>query len=247
MLERSIRSVDGTLATPLYEFEHAHTDSTLSLVGTIHIGTSTYYEDIQAYAQDRQAAGSAVHYELVNKADDAALKAAGPEVADSVIALRNFGDFFTAICDKLDLVHQTDGITYADSWENHDANELELAQLLGAEAVRKLVQANESLTQLSDSRPDFTAKFLKAVLRTLPVMCLTQDMLPRSQAKRTLVDYRNTIALKAVARTLADDPDRDITMIWGAGHVPGLRKGLERQGYQARRVRWLGAFSLRGR
>lgn len=59
------------------------------------------------------------------------------------------------------------------------------------------------------------------------------------------LEYRNALQLEAVRRQNLIEPDRDIVMLWGAGHVVGLDVGVKDLGYEHTSVEWLTAFPLK--
>jgi hypothetical protein len=244
MIEQPSRVIQGTLATPLYEFVHETTDSTIALVGTIHLGTPGYFANIQRYVEAREIAGSDTHFEGVRRVDDAILRASMPELADDVIAMRQAMGFIEPMAKDLGLIHQRAGIQHKENWENHDVNELELARMLGPEAIRKIVKSDRDLED-SSIDTDLRRKISLFSFRMLPAISTLQTVLPINRYRRNVVQHRNSVALSAVADAIAEDPDRHITMIWGANHVPGIRKGLEMLGYRSSPAYWVGAFSVK--
>jgi hypothetical protein len=88
---------------------------------------------------------------------------------------------------------------------------------------------------------------MRGITRAMPTLSILKDLgiIGDKHLDKIIVDHRNDVALNAVRETLDKDPDQDIALLWGAGHIPGLKSGLEQLGYRTTTRRWLGAFALK--
>ncbi len=222
------------------------TGSTIGFVGMIHAGNQEYYDDIAEYLRGAEKRGSVVHYEGVKKAVE------GDELPEEWVeeAAEAFGQALPAdliIRHVRDAKKQREALAYQDHWQNHDVSMHEVVQRLGSEVVSEFVKDAGSISKAeSEFGPEKFGKFLRKVLLALPTLAPLKDLLKLGDRRMhdVIVTYRNEVALRAVRRQIAAEPGRDITLLWGAGHGPGVIKGLERLGYRKLGTTWLNALTV---
>lgn len=225
--------VTGEVQTPIVEFTHSETASKVGLIGAVHIGRQGYYNAINGYIDERTSEGAIVHYEKVtrgNLRDKDNLSALERRV------LRHPANSPTQIlAAKLGLRFQLDALDYTSSWEKHDASWEEILSQVDSS------QASEFIT-----RP-WTVPLLKVLpIRTfraplrLALRSIVGEEVNETPDKFSII--RESVAITAVTNHHEHHPDREVLMLWGAGHVPALSQGLTDKGYEQQQTHWLTAF-----
>lgn len=247
-LERVMRVRSKTIQTPIWDFRHNSTDSRISLVGMMHVGEQSYYDAVAEHVATTEDQGSVVHYELVKKPVNDG-QAMLPEItADMASYLEDMRVPVDLVMQHFDVVKQIDALEYKPHWENHDTSTEELVAMLGPKGLEDMVESIRKIKKLNEENPELTGKVLKRAFRFLPLITWLGNFIEDDEQEKrqdaVIIHHRNNIAIKAVEERIAEEPDRGVTMLWGANHLPGIRQGLERSGYRRTGVQWLGAFSL---
>jgi predicted double-glycine peptidase len=247
-----LRVKEGVMYTPVYEFDHPVTKSNVALAGAIHIGEPPYYQTITDYLLRQEGAGAEIHYEMVKPPTEHE-QASYSDVVLAAAELQGGLRFvFELMADSLDAVHQKDAVAYQASWHNYDISVTEIIRLLGDENAQELIQKLKELEQSfqkikENISADTLQLLMRGITRAMPTLSILKDLgiIGDKHLDKIIVDHRNDVALNAVRETLDKDPDQDIALLWGAGHIPGLKSGLEQLGYRTTTRRWLGAFALK--
>ncbi len=240
------RVVDGVFQTPLCEFDHPATGSSIGFAGMVHIGDPQYFDVVEDYVTRREVAGSLVHYERMMPPTAEELVESGLDPA----LVERFGTgvegTFNFLGKRLGLRFQLDSMQYGEAWENHDIPRLELMRLLGAKGVERFTEKGEKLVDLEDKiGSDLTLKIMSGTLRHISLVSMLSKLSPKNRREdRIVTDRRNEVALLAIDEALRREPERDITLLWGAMHLPGIGKGLRQRGYKLNSTQWLNAFTL---
>ncbi len=235
------------IMTPIQTYEHPEFHDRALLIGMIHMGRPDYYEHIQAFVDEHEKNGAAVHYELVGFADSKAVQSVSHINRLKLHLEQEFdgmlGDFGRAIFQGdnasvfdagVDHVSQA-ALTYRQSWENHDTDDLDIARhqklvaLLGRYAVMRLVK----LAMHSRSVRSAIEETARRTLLELP--SADQDKAEKPSPldpSSVLIDYRNEIALTALDRHFERTPGSELVLIWGVGHLAGIGAGLVERGFE---------------
>jgi hypothetical protein len=234
------------LQAPVCEYERDDTGSNIALVGMIHVGSQEYFDRIGAYVGHREAAGAAVHYELT-KPFTPEEREQHPEYSGLDLELKQAMLGNIALFSRpFNLVYQTKALRYSPEWQNHDMSALEIIDSLGIDEVRKTIENAKRIQQAEIfNDTDMLRLAVHGAFRLVPLVSAVRRLRGKDKTQEVIVDRRNAVALAAVRNTLGADPAADLTLIWGAGHLPGLGKGLQQMGYELRRKAWVNAFSLR--
>jgi hypothetical protein len=243
MLRKSIRNRDGFLQTPLGEFWHAETGSSIAIVGAMHIGSSPYYDELSEYLLNAEEKGAEIHYEGIkesNESNQAEVKKAA-ELSDSLKVV------FEISADLFNAVKQRDEVRYSESWKNHDISIGELITLMGEERVQKIINDVKEIEKIHDEHPKLTEFILQRALSLMPTIGWLGEVgiIGNKHDRSVIITHRNNVALEAVRARINEEPEQDIALFWGAGHFDGLKKGIEAFGYRMYAKRWLGALSLK--
>jgi hypothetical protein len=227
------------LTTPLKEFTHRRHGSRVTLVGMVHAAQAGYYNQVQRLVAERENGGAVVHYEKVKKTPPEQLRHQSPIQRKKLEWLRNFVEnAHLLVADTLHLPRQQDALTLHDSWENHDAVDVEIVKRLNGVSFTAQQLAFRGLFSLINkgteaSRYDLMVKNLKekAALPDDYSLGIVGSLMMAGMSG-PILDYRNGIALNAIDQRTDTNPETDFVLIWGAGHLPGLGQGLAERGYE---------------
>lgn len=221
------------VTTEIIDFEHTETKSRLSLVGAIHIAEPQYYGRLQKEISDRQGDDGLVHFEGIGKPTEEELADASWTDRKKILLLRGYLEsMYGTLKTFPGLQYQKEGIDYHLDWERHDLTALEMVRelpislLLAQRAIisgimyglekfpEVRVVAAESLSKLEESRERKRSKLLHD-----------------DAYEAIVITRRNEHALGAVARAISLEPDQNLTLLWGQGHLAGLAEGAVDLGY----------------
>jgi hypothetical protein len=217
-------------------YRHPETGSRIDLIGVVHFAEQQFYDKIQEFIDEREESGAVIHFESTKRATPEEYKAAPPQVRRNIRRIRKIHKGFKFMSDRLGLVPQKQGLNYRQTWENHDATELDIAARLNPRSLGKYALLSRGLSVVGNVLPpDMMHYFLVAGLST-PDEELSK---PKRPTKKYIEDknavirtYRNEVALAAVDAQLGREPGSDIALLWGGGHVADLGKGLEARHYR---------------
>ncbi len=226
------------VSTPVHEYTHPEFENQITLMGMIHIAQESYYRSVQEMIAGHEAGGAIVHYEGVKdvRPSTADIPEAHIEKADRLKAVMSsiYGWF-----ENSGLSLQTEVLEYSEDWENHDSTLIELAGRMSNLSSRRLSRFIGFYDHLfEDMKPEqqqkLVLKFAQAMERGLSKdrQMGWASRLLLGNLKGPILDYRNDIALAALDEASAADPESDFVLVWGAGHLRGLGKGLVKRGYQ---------------
>jgi hypothetical protein len=225
-----LRRRRSDLLTPVRDYVHRDSGRRVTVVSTMHIGEADYYARLRDVVTDREACGATVQCEgsslLVTNEDREAAAGAAREALDARSRL-------------LDLTRQTapllgwtfclDAMPVADTWQIVDISEVEVIERNGAEVILRHARRASLLLDL----PDGDAKAVHRFRLMASVGLRAAARVSRSDRERratptdaVVLHYRTEVALTGL-----DDTDRDVVLIWGGRHLPGLDAGLVDRGY----------------
>jgi hypothetical protein len=148
--------------------------------------------------------------------------------------------------DYLGWVQQRVPLADAPSWRNVDMTDLEVTRRarLGDLDGERTLEHRTRLAVLSDQGMGaglaivarLSAADRLALLHRLSRMVLGGDAARR--VDDVLVGERNQLLLAALPS------DKDVVLVWGAGHLPGLAAGLRAAGYRRQATEWVNVGTL---
>jgi len=234
------------------------------LVGAVHIGSRTFYSDIQAVLDQADC----VLFEGVSES---------PDDFKRDPASRKKDHLYTKVADALGLITQFEGIDYRrQHFANADLSPRQMLDLLEADIAR----GGEAAVAAKAAKEQFGAmtKMMKGggsgmsgmminlmlgVIERSPKMRATlllslASVDPESEPGmglggkggarlgRLILDDRNVAAIEAIRGQVSDlGPGRTVAVFYGAAHLRGLEDALIRQlGYVPAETRWLTAFEV---
>lgn len=238
-----------SIKTPILTYEHTERGNRVDLVGMIHVAEPAYYEAIQGFVDRRAHEGAVVHYEGVKRVSKEQFRQAPRQVrqnaALSRMALR---DLYHMVSDVDGLVHQGKGITYRKEWKNNDATILDQGASMSRLAVDSLYASTRILKLVNRVvGKEMMHQLLRESLRGID----ESDGKPRgirrigaASREDFVIRKRNEIAIAALDEELHDNPDTDVLLMWGAGHLPGMSHEVENRGFVQTDEQYLTAIHM---
>ena len=231
-----------SLQTALIHLRHRQTGRRVSLMAMIHIGEARYYARLNEIIAEHEGL---VLFEGLGQLTGEEVAALTPDERKVYEAIAPLTEAYRRLAAALDLVAQPDALTKPGTdWLRAD---LPLQRLLTLWAERRLplLPAMDAASRVLDS--PLLKRGTRLLLLQEPLILgafrLLRGWSPQiGRLSALLVDERNTAALAVFDATPAD---RDVLLIYGAGHVPGLLVELERRGYRERARDWFTAHTER--
>ena len=246
----------GELQTAITSYENDG-GVNLELVAAIHIGESEYYQELNAYFENRDS----VLYELVAEAEDRptpnTVAKGGPSLGFVQQMLAGF----------LNLSFQLNQIDYSVSnFQHADMTPTQLREVMQSKNENffsmflSLALAQMAAEQSSDS--DTLSSFsLLAVTRALVAedqanafkylfaeeLGRTGGVLvgPALEQQLTILGDRNRVALDVLVDTLRQATATRISLFYGAAHMPGLEREItDSLGFKKLDQTWLTAWKI---
>ncbi|GIF01107.1 hypothetical protein [Paractinoplanes rishiriensis] len=222
-----LRVTGDRLQTPIRHYIHPSTGRRVTLIATMHFGDPAYFTGLRETIALLTAGGAAAHCE-----GSILLPCDAPEVTDAehsaVAGLHRLHELEKQRFAALGLIGQIDGLGYPPHWQIRDLSYLDIIRRAGEPAVRDHITHRSKRRQRPYDRRE-RAKLLFQLTLGMRLLAAsrTDPRPPRNAAALhpVLFGDRETLALDGF-----DGTDRDIVLIWGAKHLPGLHHGLTRRG-----------------
>lgn len=246
-----MRLRNGYIQTPLVELHNQEHDSTISLVGVAHFGHHRYYQWIDKYIAEKHDAGAAVHYEGVHMQSPDKVDWQNDQHKRSYLEMLcddSVGDMFLSFFTKrLHVVRQQAALSYLKTWERHDTDGIQIAKSLAKKSYMEDRVGQLLLRGLIGCMKILPPEQQESVARSMAQLLVHPDdehAAYFAREKEVILDQRNDIAVNAVKAVRERQPEQDFVLLWGAGHTPGLIKGLEAEGYNPAKTYWLNAIRV---
>ncbi|MBI2826864.1 MAG: hypothetical protein HYX69_19490 [Planctomycetia bacterium] len=230
-------------------------DLTIDLIGAVHIGERAYYEKLNKEFEQYDV----LLYELVAPEGTKIPKGGGSGSGHPVALLQN------GMKDMLELEHQLERVDYekenfvhadmsADDFSKSMTDRGEsMWQIMFRMMGHQIAQQSKNPSRTSD------AELLMALFDRNRAFTLKRLMAEQFEdlegamsafegpGGSTLISERNKVALKVLAREIADGKKK-IGIFYGAGHMPDMEERLIKdQGVHRDGERWLVAWDLRSK
>lgn len=236
----------ASLRTAVTEMRRRTSGRTVTLISVVHVGLREYYDAISRLIAATEAGGGVVLYEGLGSLSEPEIASLSQRERAIYRTLAPLHELYGAFAQSLGLVFQGEAIPYDRSrWVNAD---IPLRELLrrweeSGAPLLPLDAAGSGGLAIPNSR--FARGISGLTLLQTPLMLAALNRLhgyvpALGKLRELLLSDRNRAALDALEQT---SPDRDAVVLYGAGHMAGIRDGLELRGYRAVGQSWLTAFT----
>jgi hypothetical protein len=219
------------LMTPNYGLVHPDTERRVRVIGLIHAGEPGYYLQIKQLVEMLRLGGAQVHSEGTGLGDlirnpPPDLTAEEKEILDLQVAADR-GAARHATPDPA-WVHQYAGFGgWPTGWQRIDLPYLQELRAIGTEPIGRQLRLalasqgsgpapSKTRTRMPRHGAAWAYRFAAAGIHG-----------PRKATDPVRIDRRNAVALAGV-----DATTRDVVLLWGTAHVPGLVAGLKARGFR---------------
>jgi hypothetical protein len=236
------------LQTAISEMRQRESRRRVTLLAVVHVGRREYFAEIQRLLADHEAAGGIILYEGIGSLSAAEILELPPRERAVYRTLAPLHELYGSFARALDLVFQGDALRYERArWLNADIPLRELLRRWADSGAPLLPLGEPGRAGLSLPSSPLSRAMMALTLLQTPMMLTVLNRLHAyvpaiGKLRELLLSDRNRAALDVLE---ASPPDRDALILYGAGHMPGLRDGLERRGYVDCGRRWLTAFTVR--
>jgi len=237
--QAGLRVTGRRAQTAVWTLRHPQTGRTVSLVGTMHIGDRRYFDELTAVVAALAAGGAEVHVEGIAHRDGDQLT--GWE-RDRLAEARRWNDPESsgAAVTALQLDSQR-ALQLPPAARNIDLSHAELLRRVGWPAYRRLF-APSPADRSPVGFPPLVRAAVRFQLRHQRGLEWARALNGRDRrVNRVVIDERNAVAFAGAVDTLERS---DVVLVWGADHLPGLRRCFERAGYRLLGERWVTACRL---
>ena len=234
----ALRVSDSRVQTATWIFCRPDTGRTVTLVGTMHIGDAGYFARLSALLDGLAGQGAEVHVEgIAHRSEEGltALERHRLATAGSWANRENTGAAVTAL-----EAESQSSLRLPEGSRNIDLSHAELLRCIGWKEYRRLFRPPPAGTpQLSGAAARAAIRFQLRHNRGLEML---RWLSPRQRRlNRVVIADRNAVAFAGALGALQE---RDVAMVWGCDHVPGLAHLFVGAGYRLTEQRWFDACSV---
>jgi len=206
------------------EYTHRISGKRITTVGVMHAATDASWSELIDFLKEKENQGAAIHLEGVQEA----VGRTDYERA-SINTLTSLMMLGKKIANLTGLTYQTDAFANAPRWEKHDVTKLDVVQKMSQKTLKVLGQV---------SAEDITISPRKALwsLRNMHIIAPLGNLIPFTRgiiSSEGILHQRNRFAVSA-----ALDTDRDVVLVWGAAHLPGMDRILRDAEYDRSAHSW---------
>jgi hypothetical protein len=237
-MDAALRVTKGCVETAVWTLTHPESGRTVTLLGTIHIGSPAYFRDLSVFLAGLAAAGAEIHVEGISRRDDALTEWEEDRLAEA----DSWADpETTAAVESLRLESQSARLRLPDGTRNIDLSAAELLRQVGWNSYRRLFAS-----QPSKPPPPGVNRLVRAVIRFQlrhgRALDGLRSLRPRNrQMNRVVIEERNQRAFAGGAEALTRG---DAVLVWGTDHLPGLARRFWAAGFRPCRQQWFEACTI---
>lgn len=234
--------------TRVYDFEHERTDSTIGLVGVVHVAERSYFDDLQREIDTHVSDNTIVHLEGIDGDEKSSLfgRFACIAYGDNLIPVQNTQEAILTTPDRAYLQFpawaETHDISYADIDAQLTANDRMFIRIcMAAGRISSIIDRLASLMPSISDDSEGTSRRMphdtnmqqgNRIMRILDGY-VTHHF---ESLDKILIDSRNEHALHAVDEALDLNPNAEQLLVWGDEHLAGLCDGIKDRGYHVVRA-----------
>lgn len=242
-----VKNINGSLQTPVVFYEHPETGKTVLFIGMTHIADKKYFDKVAKIALGcEKNAGHKILYEHCKSADSVRdFSKKELKIHNQILAYRHIHQ---KIADVMGLEYQTETSICKKapmSWMNNDLDERFFIWML-LQKQTCLLENLETKERLLEQMNESTVGWLgnksltEGAATFLISKWLCKCSLKRKRLLEVAINYRNQIAFSEIEKQL--NAGYSVVNIWGAAHLPGIGKMLEKKGFKKIRQEWLTAY-----
>jgi hypothetical protein len=234
------RNRRGHLQTGVYTMRRD--DRTVTLIGACHVGRPGYYAQIHQLVLGLIQAGAELHFEglhaerretepverLLAEAAAPGLNLNTVEAAGQVLGLVSQRRVLTPLLQEL------------PDARNIDVSTVDVFRALSAKKIATLSSDEPGLIEeIPQAWRPTAARLILWALRHVGNPALLLGAARGSRAHFAVIVDRNALAMYHALDTART---RDVVLLWGANHLPGMLRRLRRAGFILVRTEWVEAF-----
>lgn len=135
-----------------------------------------------------------------------------------------------------------------NDWKNSDISKEELVESLSINDLRQLCRDGGLLKEnvsedIYNSDPKLAKDLLYHIFRLIYKHYSIISIFSRSSPE-VFLNKRNKIVVKDVVQTFEKEPDQELGVIYGGGHIPGIVNYLRREDFRRDNVEWIKAVDF---
>ena len=226
------------MQTAVWVFRRPDTGRTVTLVGTMHIGDARYFDQLSELLDGLAGRGAEIHVEgIAHRSED------GLSVVERrrLAAAGAWADRETTGAAVAALQAESqNSLRLPEGSRNIDLSHAELLRRIGWKEYRRLFRPPPAgAPQLSGAAAKAAIRFQLRHARGLEL--LRGLSLRQRRLNRVVIGGRNAVAFAGAADDLRE---RDVALVWGCDHLPGLARLFSGAGYRLMEQRWFDACSV---
>jgi hypothetical protein len=224
-----IRNTKRGLEMRTRRYRNMKTGHSITLIGVIHLAHPSFWKNTER-KMISAARDGVVHYEAVRKDDSG--KTIPAHIAERIEKLKTLSAASTIGAKLTGLMFQKDGIDYTGntSWKNVDLTVVEVAESLDSDTLKKTAEELENLTKdITQEQQRMLGKAFLFMFRHFALINRAvgiKKLLNPSMLDKVILEKRNRYAMHYALKE-----KKPLTLVWGAAHLSGMGKILERAGY----------------
>ena len=237
---RALRVDRRRVKTAVWSLIHQETGRTVTLVGTMHIGDPGYFGQLSAVLDRLAGAGAEVQVEGISHAPGEVVSEWERERLDEADAWGN-PETTGAAMDVLQLQSQGTRLGLPQGARNIDMTHVELLRRVGWEEYQRLLAPQANVGRALHLNLVVRAAIRFQLRHSRGLLHLT-SLRPRAhRVTQVIVGARNQVAFAGAIEALRT---RDVVLVWGTDHLPGLARLFAGAGYRPRHEAWFDACTI---
>jgi hypothetical protein len=235
----ALRITGNTLSTAVLTLAHPRTARFVTLLGTMHIGDASYFANLSDLVEGLATAGAEVHIEGISHRGDPmrCFERNNLAAAESWASSETAG-----VAAFLSVESQGDRLRVPEGARNIDLSDVELLRRVGWDNYRRLFAP----PPLAEQKPRRVGRAMRAAIgfqlrHRRAIHRLRSLGGAYRRLNEVVIGERSRLAFAGAVEALTR---RDVVLVWGADHLPGLVRMLALQDYHLRRQEWFDACQI---
>ena len=226
-----IRRKNNQIQSPIVKLYNKELDKYIVLIGTCHVGKPEYFKTLTEKINNFEENNYKILYEKVMGESE------NIKIEDD--QFENLNNTIANLCQLMNLQFQAEGLQYKDSWINTDLTTAQLEKLLKDNSISVFSSKSMDLSK-------YNQNVLKWIVRKCFGLMAFAEKFDRiksifSKKYKVLINYRNEIAVEGIKKYIENN---NVVSIWGAGHIDGIIKLLEKEGFVIKDKEWITYFNV---